>query len=100
MKRKSTRRVLAVAAVLTLLATLRPVIAGETTMQKETKPAAETKPRFTIYGWIEGSLPTTPDSPEDNQNFGRPFDDPLKRSAAEPGGVCGGAHARFKRDRF
>jgi hypothetical protein len=75
MKNKSARRNFVVAAALALLATLRPVSAGETAMQKETKPAAETKPRFTIYGWIEGSFTGNPDSPKDNQNFGRLFDD-------------------------
>ena len=75
MKSKSTRRILVVAVALALLAALRAIHAGETTVQKETKTAAETKPRFTIYGWIEGSFTGNPDSPEDNQNFGRFFDD-------------------------
>jgi hypothetical protein len=75
MKRKSTRRIFVVALALALLAALRAIHAGETTIQKETKPAAETKPRFTIYGWIEGGFTGNPDSPDDNQNFSRLFDD-------------------------
>jgi hypothetical protein len=75
MKNKSMRRIFVTAVVLALLAALRAVHAGETTVQKETKPAAESKPRFTIYGWIEGSFTGNPDGPEDNQNFSRLFDD-------------------------
>ena len=69
------RRIFVTAVVLALLAALRAVHAGETTVQKETKPAAESKPRFTIYGWIEGGFTGNPDGPEDNQNFSRLFDD-------------------------
>src|SRR6267378_8507992 len=32
-------------------------------------------PRFTISGWIDGGITFNPDSPQDNQNFGRLFDD-------------------------
>src|SRR6267378_838297 len=32
-------------------------------------------PRFTISGWIDSGITFNPDSPRDNQNFGRLFDD-------------------------
>src|SRR5438309_2471057 len=32
-------------------------------------------PRFTISGWIDGGITFNPDTPRDNQNFGRLFDD-------------------------
>src|SRR5438309_11370229 len=31
--------------------------------------------RFTISGWIDSGITFNPDSPHDNQNFGRLFDD-------------------------
>src|SRR2546430_10580302 len=33
------------------------------------------EPRFKISGWIESGVTFNPDSPQDNQNFGRLFDD-------------------------
>jgi len=39
---------------------------------KETKPP---EPRFKIYGWVEGGFTGNFASPQDNQNFGRLFDD-------------------------
>jgi hypothetical protein len=35
----------------------------------------EAKSRLSISGWIETSITVNPDSPQDNQNFGRFFDD-------------------------
>src|SRR2546430_17726402 len=32
-------------------------------------------PRFTISGWIDGGITLNPDTPRDNQRFGRLFDD-------------------------
>ena len=46
--------------------------AGETDVTTETKPA---DPRFKISGWIDSGITFNPDSPRDNQNFGRFFDD-------------------------
>jgi hypothetical protein len=40
---------------------------------KQTAPTAA-EPRFKISGWIETGITTNPDSPRDNQNFGRLFD--------------------------
>jgi hypothetical protein len=45
---------------------------------KDSKVVVEKKPeapRFTISGWIESGITFNPDSPHDNQNFGRFFDD-------------------------
>lgn len=36
---------------------------------------SEAKSRFSIYGWVETSFTGNFDGPEDNQNFGRIFDD-------------------------
>ena len=44
----------------------------------ETTPAEETKapePRFKISGWIDTGITFNPATPNDNQNFGRLFDD-------------------------
>ena len=38
-------------------------------------PSPTPAPRFTISGWIDGGITFNPDSPRDNQNFGRLFDD-------------------------
>ena len=43
--------------------------AGEPTVS----PTPE--PRFKISGWIESGVTFNPASPQDNQNFGRLFDD-------------------------
>jgi hypothetical protein len=45
--------------------------------QEETKATASPtpEPRFKISGWIESGITFNPDSPADNQNFGRFFDD-------------------------
>ena len=52
--------------------------AGDTTTDsKDSKAVVEKKPdapRLTISGWIESGVTFNPDSPEDNQNFGRLFD--------------------------
>ncbi|MEI6351718.1 MAG: porin [Verrucomicrobiota bacterium] len=47
---------------------------GGTTVtdQKETEAP---EPRFKIYGWVEGGFAGNFESPRDNQNFGRLFDD-------------------------
>ncbi len=55
-----------------LFATLKPVTAGES----DSKAAPEEKKsQFSIYGWIETGFTGNFDSPNDNQNFGRFFDD-------------------------
>jgi hypothetical protein len=46
--------------------------------QEETKATASPtppEPRFKISGWIESGITFNPASPQDNQNFGRFFDD-------------------------
>ena len=48
------------------------VLAGETNVPTETKPP---EPRFKISGWIDSGVTFNPASPQDNQNFGRLFDD-------------------------
>jgi hypothetical protein len=50
----------------------RCVFAGETNMLTETKPP---EPRFKTSGWIDSGITFNPASPQDNQNFGRFFDD-------------------------
>jgi hypothetical protein len=50
----------------------RVAFAGETSVPVETKPPES---RFKISGWIDSGITFNPDSPEDNQNFGRFFDD-------------------------
>ena len=65
-------------------------------------------PRFTISGWIDGGITFNPDTPRDNQNFGRLFDDranePLLNQAvinfervlaAQPGEFDWGFKAQF-----
>jgi hypothetical protein len=45
---------------------------------KDSKAVVEKKPeapRFTITGWIESGVTLNPAAPDDNQNFGRLFDD-------------------------
>jgi hypothetical protein len=46
--------------------------AGEMNVPTETKPAES---RFKISGWIDSGVTFNPASPQDNQNFGRFFDD-------------------------
>jgi len=45
--------------------------------QEEAKAIASptSDPRFKIYGWFDTGITFNPDSPRDNQNFGRLFDD-------------------------
>jgi hypothetical protein len=43
--------------------------------KKKVLEQEEAKPRLTISGWIESGITFNPASPEDNQNFGRLFDD-------------------------
>src|SRR6266567_8217443 len=50
----------------------RFVFAGETNVLTETKAP---EPRFKISGWIDSGITFNPASPQDNQNFGRFFDD-------------------------
>ena len=65
-------------------------------------------PRFTISGWIDGGITFNPDTPRDNQSFGRLFDDranePLLNQAvinfervlaAQPGEFDWGFKAQF-----
>jgi len=48
--------------------------AGETeTVSPSPTPTPE--PRFKISGWIDSGITFNPASPQDNQNFGRFFDD-------------------------
>ncbi len=76
---------LGVAMTLCLFALPRLSVAGEETVKirkKDGKDAKkvveEEKPRFTIYGWVEGGFTGNVDSPRDRQNFGRLFDDRSK----------------------
>jgi len=50
----------------------RFAFAGETSVPVETKPPES---RFKISGWIDSGITFNADSPQDNQNFGRFFDD-------------------------
>ena len=50
----------------------RVAFAGEASVPVETKPPES---RFKISGWIDSGITFNPDSPQDNQNFGRFFDD-------------------------
>ena len=47
-------------------------LAGETSATEETKAP---EPRFKISGWIDSGITLNPAAPDDNQNFGRFFDD-------------------------
>jgi hypothetical protein len=48
-------------------------LAGNNEIEETKIPPAE--PRFKITGWIDSGITANPDSPRDNQNFGRLFDD-------------------------
>jgi len=48
-------------------------LAGEAVVSPS--PTATPEPRFKISGWIDAGITTNPSSPNDNQNFGRFFDD-------------------------
>jgi hypothetical protein len=48
------------------------LFAGETSAAEEIKTP---EPRFKISGWIDSGITVNPASPQDNQNFGRFFDD-------------------------
>ena len=50
----------------------RVAFAGETSVPVEAKPPES---RFKLSGWIDSGITFNPDSPQDNQNFGRFFDD-------------------------
>ena len=41
----------------------------------EPTPSPTPEPRFKISGWIDSGITFNPDTPRDNQNFGRLFDD-------------------------
>src|SRR5438552_3489568 len=58
-----------IAQVLSALILASIASAGEPTVS----PTPE--PRFKISGWIDSGVTFNPDSPQDNQNFGRLFDD-------------------------
>src|SRR5436305_10065115 len=47
-------------------------VAGET---ETVSPSPTPAPRFKISGWIDSGITFNPASPQDNQNFGRFFDD-------------------------
>ena len=74
---KPTFKIAFLATALTgLTAVPQTGFAGETVKKKDGKTIpAEEKPRFTIYGWVEGGVTGNFNSPADNQNFGRLFDD-------------------------
>jgi hypothetical protein len=48
------------------------VVAGET---ETVSPSPTPAPRFKISGWIDSGITINPATPQDNQNFGRFFDD-------------------------
>src|SRR6266513_6063032 len=49
------------------------ILAGLASASEPTSsPAPE--PRFKISGWVDSGITFNPDSPQDNQNFGRLFD--------------------------
>src|ERR1700737_527477 len=53
-----------------------PLCLAAAAMAGEIETASPTPaPRFTISGWIDSGITFNPDSPRDNQNFGRLFDD-------------------------
>ena len=75
MSKRSTSKITALsvtAALASLIAIPHTGLAG--TQAKEVKKE-EDKPRFTISGWVEGGFTGNFNSPRDNQNFGRLFDD-------------------------
>src|SRR5262245_30239697 len=49
-----------------------PLLGGEATPTEELKGP---EPRFKISGWIDSGITFNPGTPDDNQNFGRFFDD-------------------------
>src|SRR5947207_15537434 len=61
-----------IAATQTGAQTLTP---EEEVAQKNLAEQEKAKSRLAIYGWIESGFTGNADSPEDNQNFGRLFDD-------------------------
>src|SRR4029077_8442124 len=68
------KTVIPVSIVLTLAIVLRSsALGGEAVMSPS--PTATPEPRFKISGWIDAGITTNPSSPDDNQNFGRFFDD-------------------------
>ncbi len=76
MSKRPTFRITALgatAALTGLIATPHTGLAG-TKEGKEIK-TEEAKPRFTISGWVEGGFTGNFNSPRDNQNFSRLFDD-------------------------
>lgn len=48
---------------------------AEETAQSKVLEQEEAKSRLAIYGWVESSFTGNVDGPDDNQNFGRLFDD-------------------------
>jgi hypothetical protein len=71
-----SRRTIAVILVASALLSLAGIAtiagAGETNAPEETKAP---EPRFKISGWIDSGITLNPAAPDDNQNFGRFFDD-------------------------
>lgn len=59
-------------ALLSLTGIATMIFAGETSATEETKAP---EPRFKISGWIDSGITFNPARPDDNQNFGRFFDD-------------------------
>jgi hypothetical protein len=64
--------VVSIAAVRASAQTLTP---AEEEAEKNFVKQEEAKSRLSIYGWIETGFTGNADSPKDNQNFGRLFDD-------------------------
>lgn len=54
---------------------LRPAHAGPPTEETKATVSSTPEPRFKISGWIDSGITFNPASPDDNQNFGRFFDD-------------------------
>src|SRR3977135_1904650 len=64
--------VVSIAASQASAQTLTP---AEEDAQKNFVEKQEAKSRLAIYGWVEAGFTGNVDSPKDNQNFGRLFDD-------------------------
>ena len=54
---------------------LCPAHAGPQTEEAKATASPTPEPRFKISGWIDSGITFNPASPQDNQNFGRLFDD-------------------------
>lgn len=52
-----------------------PTKAGQEEAKATALPSPTPEPRLKLYGWIDSGITFNPDTPRDNQNFGRLFDD-------------------------